>query len=132
MRETTPSIHLIARPSIDVAGMREYLEDVGGAGWLDRRPAPTRTRPTARSCSSSSPAASATGAGSPASTRNVTRVRDDQREYLENLLRSLHGSVLEHASYTFAFRNVSGSSPTSSSATGPGRRSARRASATCG
>ena len=26
MRETTPSIHLIARPSIDIAGMREYLE----------------------------------------------------------------------------------------------------------
>ena len=25
MRETTPSIHLIARPSIDVEGMRDYL-----------------------------------------------------------------------------------------------------------
>jgi thymidylate synthase (FAD) len=37
----------------------------------------------------------------------VTRVRTDQREYLENLLRSAHGSVLEHASYSFALRNVS-------------------------
>ena len=83
MRETTPSIHLIARPSIDIAGMREYLEDVGGAGRVCYR------------------------SWEPGLNRNVTRVRDDQREYLENLLRSLHGSVLEHANYTFAFRNVS-------------------------
>ena len=37
MHETTPQVFLIARPSIDVEGMRSYLEDVGGAGWLDRR-----------------------------------------------------------------------------------------------
>jgi thymidylate synthase (FAD) len=34
-------------------------------------------------------------------------VRTDQHEYLGNLLASLHGSVLEHASDTFAFHNVS-------------------------
>ncbi len=38
---------------------------------------------------------------------NVTRVRSDRRVYLENILRSAHGSVLEHASYSFALRNVS-------------------------
>ena len=37
MRETAPSVHLIARPSIDVGAMRAYLEDVGGTSWLDRR-----------------------------------------------------------------------------------------------
>ena len=35
-RRRRPS-HLIARPSIDLDGMRAYLEDVGGAGWLERR-----------------------------------------------------------------------------------------------
>ena len=34
-------------------------------------------------------------------------MRSDRREYLENILRSAHGSVLEHANYTFALRNVS-------------------------
>ena len=34
-------------------------------------------------------------------------MRSDRREYFENLLRSAHGSVLEHASYSFALRNVS-------------------------
>ncbi|MEA2334321.1 MAG: hypothetical protein QOG40_811, partial [Solirubrobacteraceae bacterium] len=30
MHETTPQVYLIARPSIDVDGMRGYLADVGG------------------------------------------------------------------------------------------------------
>jgi len=34
-------------------------------------------------------------------------VRTDQREYFANILRSAHGSVLEHATWSFALRNVS-------------------------
>jgi thymidylate synthase (FAD) len=37
----------------------------------------------------------------------VSRIRTDQREYFGNILRAQHGSVLEHASYSFALRNVS-------------------------
>jgi len=37
----------------------------------------------------------------------VSKVRTDQREYFANILRSAHGSVLEHANYSFALRNVS-------------------------
>ena len=37
----------------------------------------------------------------------MTKVRTDQREYFANILRSAHGSVLEHANYSFAMRNVS-------------------------
>src|SRR5579884_2856399 len=39
MRETTPSVFLIARPSVDLAAMRAYLEEVGGESWLDMREA---------------------------------------------------------------------------------------------
>jgi thymidylate synthase (FAD) len=38
---------------------------------------------------------------------NVSKVRTDQREYFANILRSAHGSVLEHANYSFALRNIS-------------------------
>ncbi len=38
---------------------------------------------------------------------NVTKVRKDLTEYLDNVLKSGHGSVLEHACYTFAIENVS-------------------------
>lgn len=107
MRETTPTVHLIARPSIDLEGMRAYLESVGGDAWLDRRldgdldatsQAQTLIEFCGRVCYRS---------WEPGLNPNVTRIREDQGEYLANLLASLHGSVLEHASYTFAFRNVS-------------------------
>jgi len=38
---------------------------------------------------------------------NVTKIRKDWFEYLTNILRSGHGSVLEHATYTFAIEGVS-------------------------
>jgi len=38
---------------------------------------------------------------------NLTRVRSDMAEYLENILAHGHGSVLEHASFTFSIENVS-------------------------
>jgi len=37
VHETVPTVFLIARPSIDVEGMRSYLEDVGGESWLELR-----------------------------------------------------------------------------------------------
>ncbi|MGI9097294.1 MAG: FAD-dependent thymidylate synthase [Solirubrobacteraceae bacterium] len=107
MRETTPSAFLISRPSIDVDAIRAYLEDVGGLSWLERRlggvddelkDAEMLVEFCGRACYRS---------WEPGLNPNVTRIREDQHEYLGNLLRSLHGSVLEHANYTFAFRNVS-------------------------
>lgn len=38
---------------------------------------------------------------------NVTKIRKDWFEYLTNILKSGHGSVLEHASFTFAIEGVS-------------------------
>lgn len=38
---------------------------------------------------------------------NVRKIRTDQNEYFANLLRSGHGSVLEHACFTFVFHEVS-------------------------
>lgn len=38
---------------------------------------------------------------------NVTKVRSDLTEYLDNILASGHGSVLEHSVYTFAIEGVS-------------------------
>lgn len=39
--------------------------------------------------------------------KNLTKVRADWGEYLDNVLKVGHGSVLEHATYTFAIENVS-------------------------
>jgi thymidylate synthase (FAD) len=105
MHETTPTVYLIARPAIDVEGMRAYLRDVGGESWLDGRLAEGEVNPGelllefgGRTCYRS---------WEPGLNPNVARVRTDRREYFANILRSGHGSVLEHACYSFAFRNVS-------------------------
>lgn len=38
---------------------------------------------------------------------NVTKIREDHAEYVTNILKSGHGSVLEHATWSFAIENVS-------------------------
>jgi thymidylate synthase (FAD) len=120
VHETSPSIFLIARPSIDVEGMRGYLRDVGGESWLERRLGETAD-PGADGPGTRDPG-TGINAGEllvefggracyrswePGLNPNVSRVRTDQRDYFLNILRSAHGSVLEHANYSFALRNVS-------------------------
>lgn len=38
---------------------------------------------------------------------NISRVRTDWADYLDNVMKSGHGSVTEHATYSFAIENVS-------------------------
>ena len=87
--------------------MRAYLEDVGGASWLDRRLEEADGAPNAGELLVEFGGRACYRSWEPGLNPNVTRVRNDRREYLENILRSAHGSVLEHASYSFALRNVS-------------------------
>jgi thymidylate synthase (FAD) len=107
VHETSPTVHLIARPSIDLDGMRSYLADVGGAGWLDRRLEEADGAPNSGELLVEFCGRACYRSWEPGLNVNVTRVRADRGEYFENLLRSAHGSVLEHASYSFALRNVS-------------------------
>jgi thymidylate synthase (FAD) len=106
MRETAPKIHLICRPAVDLEAMRAYLDSVGGASWLDTREdgdghgseAELLIEFAGRLCYRS---------WEPGLNPNVRKIRSDQREYFANLLRSGHGSVLEHANFTFVFHHVS-------------------------
>src|SRR5262249_32603417 len=112
--------------------MRGYLRDVGGESWL-QMPLDAGGAPSGTGIPSAAGTASDSGASRPAQPAglnagellvefggracyrswepglnvNVTKVRTDQREYFANILRSAHGSVLEHANYSFALRNVS-------------------------
>jgi thymidylate synthase (FAD) len=107
MRETTPTVHLIARPSVDLAAMRDYLDDVGGSSWLELREREANGEPNAAQLLIEFCGRMCYRSWEPGLNKNVSRVRRDQDEYLGNLLASLHGSVLEHANFTFAFRQVS-------------------------
>lgn len=43
----------------------------------------------------------------PGMNPNITKVREDMKEFIDNILRSRHGSVLEHVSFTFNIENIS-------------------------
>lgn len=104
MHETSPQVFLLARPSIDLAGFAAYLGKVRGEAWLEQQ-TPDESPDSellvefaGRACYRS---------WEPGLNPNVRRIRTDRRDYLANLLNSRHGSVLEHANYSFAFSQVS-------------------------
>lgn len=105
MRETTPGVELIARPSIDLEALERFLKTQAGETWLARRkdagelnPGQLLIEAAGRACYRS---------WEPGLNKNVTRVRTDQAEYFLNLMRSGHGSVMEHANYSFILSDVS-------------------------
>jgi thymidylate synthase (FAD) len=88
VHETSPTVHLIARPSIDLDGMRDYLTDVGGAGWLARRLEEADGAPNGGELLVEFGGRACYRSWEPGLNANVTRVRADRGEYFENLLRS--------------------------------------------
>ncbi|MGA2469147.1 MAG: FAD-dependent thymidylate synthase [Solirubrobacteraceae bacterium] len=107
MHETKPTVYLIARPAVELDGMRAYLADVGGTAWLDGRLDESAGAPNAAELLVEFGGRACYRSWEPGLNANVTRVRTDLAEYFENILRSGHGSVLEHANFSFALRNVS-------------------------
>jgi len=105
MFSTHPKVYLVARPQINAEGMRAYLDAVDGAEWYERiananelSHGEALVEFMGRNCYRS---------WKPGLNPNVTKVREDSFEYLGNILESGHGSVLEHAQYSFVFHNVS-------------------------
>lgn len=104
MRITEPKIHLIASSQIHWAGIEDYLESIGGLSWYNRisqeiiSDAEILVEFAGRACYRS---------WEPGLNANVTKVREDSAEYIRNILKSKHGSVLEHAQVTFMFQDVS-------------------------
>nr|WP_276544630.1 FAD-dependent thymidylate synthase [Brevibacterium luteolum] len=104
VRHVEPSVELIARPQIDWEAINTYLADVGGTSWSDRvadadsPDGEDLVEFSGRMCYRS---------WEPGLNPNVGRVRTDSAQYLGNVIASQHGSVLEHANYTFVLHNVS-------------------------
>jgi len=96
-------VFLIARPEIDWEELRSYLEKVGGDEWFQKKldedcpDAEVLVEAAGRLCYRS---------WEPGLNKNVTKIRTDRGQYLENLLESGHGSVLEHANFTFVLHNA--------------------------
>ncbi|HWX75240.1 MAG TPA: hypothetical protein VNZ05_08035, partial [Solirubrobacteraceae bacterium] len=86
MHETRPAVFLIARPSLDLEGMRGYLEDVGGESWLERRVGEPGGNPNAGELLVEFAGRACYRSWEPGLNPNVSKVRTDQREYFANIL----------------------------------------------
>lgn len=105
MKEVSPKVRLVARPELDWEAMADWLVEIGGEGWIENfdpdelpNPGEALIEFAGRSCYRSFVEGI---------NPNVTRVRKDRESYFENILKSGHGSVLEHANYSFLFTNIS-------------------------
>lgn len=94
-------VYLIAEPQIDRSQLRMYLDSIGADKWSStnaQSDSELLVEVAGRSCYRS---------WQPGLNLNVTKVREGNDHYLANIIKSGHGSVLEHAQATWIFANVS-------------------------
>jgi thymidylate synthase (FAD) len=103
-RSIEPSVVKLAETRLNPEGVRAMAEQYGAVEWLNKA---KELQPNeseflielaGRACYRSF------GVGL---NPNVTKVRDNPRDYITNVLEKGDGSILEHATVTFAFLNVS-------------------------
>lgn len=109
MKSVHPEVYLVARPAVDWHSLQRFLSHIDAGEWLDRidnqllsgaqlSEGEILVEVGGRECYRS---------WTPGLNPNVVKVRESSSEYLKNIVASGHGSVLEHANYSFIFHNVS-------------------------
>jgi thymidylate synthase (FAD) len=104
MNPVEPLVIKLAETKLDEAGVNRLAEHYAAIDWLNRA---RQLQPNdseflielaGRTCYKSF------GLGI---NPNITKIRDNPKDYLTNVLEKGDGSILEHATVTFAFLNVS-------------------------
>lgn len=104
----SPEVFLVASTEIKEQEIERYLKSIGDPEW---RPDPNVSGGEnlvtfgGKACYRSWEAFDPDKPN--ATNANVSRVRNDPKEYIGNILKSGHGSVLEHANVSFMFKDVS-------------------------
>ena len=107
MELVEPQVHLIARPAIDWDALRSYLGSVDekAADWLRGRMTNAMASDGENLIEAAHRACDRYWGMGP--NPDITKMSADRCEYLQMILRAKLGAALEHANYTFAFRNIS-------------------------
>lgn len=100
MRRVEPQVFLIGETRIIEEGLQAYLNYLGIPDWVSDAPTDCEKliEVMGRLCYRSF---------QPGMNRNVTKIREHNSEYLENILKVKHGSVIEHPAMNFIFTDIS-------------------------
>lgn len=99
MNFTLPKVFCIAKTGVIEEELSDYLNYIGANEWsTDGEDAEKLIEVAGRNCYRSFDLSL---------NPNLTRVRSGNKTYIENILKSKHGSVLEHAYVTFAIEDCS-------------------------
>lgn len=105
MNFVKPEVYVISYSDLNYLGIQDYLETIDCLDWFDNfiddsggKGLDLLPEIAGRLCYRSF---------KPGLNPNVTKIRTDSKKYLENILKKKHGSVLEHGSITFLFKNIS-------------------------
>lgn len=100
MHKVEPKVFLIGETKVDQHGLYAYLEHIGEPHWQTdaKSDAEELIEVMGRLCYRSF---------APGLNPNVTKVREGNSDYLANVIKVKHGSVLEHSSVNFIFADVS-------------------------
>ena len=95
-----PRVFLLGETTLNHEGLEAYLEYVGAPEWKSDAPSDAEelTEVMGRICYRSF---------APGLNPNVTKVREGNSDYIQNIVNVKHGSVLEHANVNFVFAGVS-------------------------
>lgn len=105
MKEVEPKVYPIAMTQTISEGMEQYFNDIGVSPGMDTKDPEAVTEFGGKLCYRSWEPYDETN--EEGTNPNVTKVRRDKEEYIGNILKSGHGSVLEHTNMTLLFSNVS-------------------------
>lgn len=100
MHRVEPKVFLIGETRVVDDGLQAYLDHLGIPDWISDAPTDVEKIPEimGRVCYRSFIAGM---------NKNVTKVREHNKAYLENIVNVGHGSVLEHSQVNFIFSDVS-------------------------
>ena len=101
MRQVTPHVFFIARTEVRKKEMREWLDHIGADQYVIEdgvTGGEQLTQVAGKRCYMSFQANL---------NQNLTRVRTDMTEFIDNILKVGHGSVMTHAWYSFGIEGVS-------------------------
>jgi thymidylate synthase (FAD) len=97
------TIHPLAKTVVDREAVRRWLDEMGA----DEFEVPGPEAATDAALLVALAAKQCYMSFQPGLNPNVSKIRADMAEYLDNVMKSGHGSVLEHAVFTFAINGVS-------------------------